>query len=63
MDGAKKSESGSLGGRSASVGSSGCHPEKKVVVWGANIYFSLSFSFLPTENQLANLSMVACLSL
>jgi hypothetical protein len=26
--GPKKSESGSLGGRSASVGSSGCHPEK-----------------------------------
>jgi hypothetical protein len=28
MDGAKKSESGSLGGRSASVSSSRCHPEK-----------------------------------
>jgi hypothetical protein len=26
--GLKKSESGSLGGRSANVGSSGCHPEK-----------------------------------
>jgi hypothetical protein len=28
MDEAKKSESGSLRGRSASVGSSGCHPKK-----------------------------------